>query len=114
MNLKGINMVGFIIWVLVGIAFIAFGINNYTSKKTVPFGFWANVSTFPVTDVKSYNKSLGKLWCVYGIVFIFLGVPLLCGQNSPYIIISILGVSLETILSMIIYTIKIEGKYRKK
>ena len=33
-------MIGFIIWILGGIAFIVLGI--YNSKKTVPFGFRAD------------------------------------------------------------------------
>lgn len=109
-------MVGFIIWILGGISFIVLGIYNYNSKKNVPFGFWADskVSTFSVTDVNSYNKALGKLWCVFGIVFILLGIPLLYGQNSPYIMISVLGVLLEIIITMIVYILKIENKYRKK
>lgn len=109
-------MFAFIIWVLAGALCIGFGIYNYSSKKTVPFGFWANskINTFSVIDVKSYNRALGKLWCVFGIVFILLGIPLLQGQNSPYIMVSVLGVVLETIVTMIIYTFKIEGKYRKK
>ncbi|MCC3867962.1 hypothetical protein [Terrisporobacter mayombei] len=32
-------MIGFIIWILGGIAFIVLGIYNYNSKKIVPFGF---------------------------------------------------------------------------
>lgn len=59
------------------------------SKKEV--GFWANAGKFEVTDVKKYNGAVGKLFIGYGIVFILLGLPMLSGQNSPWIILSIGG-----------------------
>lgn len=106
----------FIICVLVGILFIVGGIYCINSKKEVAFGFWANAKTaqIEVNNIKAYNKALGKLWCAYGFFFILLGIPLLGGQNSPLIIITLIGVFLELIILMVVYTIKIEGKYRKK
>ena len=47
-------------------------------------------------------------------VFAVLGLPLLKGQNNPFIILSILGIMLEAIVAMVIYTTVIEKKYRKK
>jgi hypothetical protein len=43
-----------------------------------------------------------------------LGLPLLAGQNSPWFILSVLGVVFATIITMAVYTIAIEEKYRKK
>lgn len=67
-------------------------------------------------NIQAYNKALGKLWCVFGFFFILLGTSFLLGeeQNSPLFIISVIGVILEVIILMAVYTIKIEGKYRKK
>lgn len=107
-------MFAFIIWILIGIAFIGLGIYDLTSKKTVAFGFWANAKPPRMDNVKAYNKALGKLWCIFGIVFILLGIPLLKGENSPYILISVVGAAFESIIAMSVYTIKIESKYRKK
>lgn len=107
-------MVAFIIWAAVGILFIGEGIYCFMTKKEMPFGFWANAKVLPIKDVKGYNRALGKLWCVFGIVFILLGIPLLAGQNSPFIIFSILGAMAECIIAMGVYTVGIEGKYRKK
>ena len=113
---KGSEVVGFIIWALFGMLIITGGIYCIYSKKEVAFGFWANTKTPPIEDknIKAYNKSLGKLWCAYGFFFILLGIPLLGGQNSPLILITSVGTILEVIIIMAIYTIKIEGKYRKK
>ncbi|MDE6024924.1 MAG: hypothetical protein K2G45_05660 [Lachnospiraceae bacterium] len=102
-------MVAFIIWSIAGCCFILLGIFSFISKK--PIGFWANVKMFEVNDIRQYNNAMGKLWCSFGILFIVLGLPLLYGQNSPLVIISILGTMFETIVYMIIYTQVIERKY---
>lgn len=105
-------MLAFIIWAAVGVIILGIGIFSFFSKK--PVGFWANAEMFDVEDYQKYNYAVGKLFCVYGIAFIVLGLPLLGGQNSSLVIISVLGVMVETILLMVIYTLGIERKYRKK
>lgn len=47
------------------------------------------------------------------LAFALLGLPLLPGQNTGYIIISILGCMAEAIAAMVIYVAVIEKKYRK-
>lgn len=105
------EMTAFIVWAIVGCIMIGIGIGAYFSKK--PVGFWANVKTFPVKDTKGYNRALGKLFVCYGAVFVVLGMPLLCGQNSPYIFLSVVGVMVETIAVMIVYSVRIEKRYRE-
>lgn len=133
-------MVAFIFWSICGCAIFLWGIYCIFSKKQVPFGFWANMETprsqddrgktsphfnaaaqqaapikqEPVSDVKKYNRAVGLLFCFFGVVFILLGTPLLAGQNSPWIIISILGAMFEAIFAMVIYVLVIEEKYRKR
>lgn len=102
-------MVGFVIWALVGALIIVIGIKDLFAKK--PVGFWANIETMKVSDVKGYNRATGILFMVYGIVFILLGLPLLGGQNTPFILLSIIGVMFETIIIMTIYSICIVKKY---
>ncbi|MDD6057845.1 MAG: hypothetical protein PUB98_06265 [Clostridiales bacterium] len=104
--------VGFLIWSIVGCLFICLGIYSFFSKRAV--GFWANANTFEVTDVKKYNAAVAKLFCVFGMVFVLLGVPLLAGQNSAWIFLSIIGTMAESITAMVIYTMVIEKKYKKK
>ena len=109
---------GFLIWTLSGMFFIGEGIYCIKSKKEVAIGFWTNGKKPQIEEknIKAYNKALGKLWCVFGFFFILLGTPFLLGeeQNSLLFIISVIGVILEVIILMAVYTIKIEGKYRKK
>ena len=106
------SIIAFIIWSIVGIFIIGLGLGTFFSKKEV--GFWANAGRFLVTDVKKYNGDVGKLFIGYGIVFILLGVSMLTGQNSPWIILSIGGIMVESIAAMVIYTVVIEKKYRKQ
>ncbi len=105
---------GFVIWSMGGIFFIAMGVYSFFSKKARPMGFWANVSMFEVTDLKQYNTAMAKLFCTYGIVFILFGLPLLAGQNSGWILLSVVGAMILSITAMSVYTIVIEKKYRKK
>ena len=106
-------IVAFVIWCVMGLVFIGMGIYDYHVKSARPFGFWSNVKVVEVRDVQAYNKALGKLFIAFGIVFIILGLPLLTGQNSPWIIFSMVGVMVLAIISMAVYTVGIEGKYRK-
>lgn len=111
------RILGFAVWSLCGLLFIIIGIYNLFSKTTRPFGFWANAETIPVKaeNVRAYNRALGKLWITAGVVFILLGLPLLMGgQNSPWVILSMLGAMLWAIGIMIVYVLVIERKYRKK
>lgn len=77
-------------------------------------GFWANAKVFEVSDVKKYNRAVAKLFGAFGIVLIVLGLPLLAGQNSAWAMLSIVGVMMESIAAMVVYTVVIEKKYRKK
>ncbi len=56
---------------------------------------------------------MGKLFIAYGVIFVLLGLPMPGGQNSPFIILSVLGVMVETIATMIIYTLSVAKKYRR-
>lgn len=104
--------IGFTAWGVVGILMIGIGIWALFSKK--PVNFWANASVSEVNNPKQYNYAVAKLFCLYGIIFIILGIPLLAGQNSAWILLSVIGVMLESIMAMIIYVLVIEEKYKKK
>ncbi len=107
-------MLAFIMWELFGVVFFGYGIYAICSKKERAFGFWANAEVFPVKDVKAYNRAVGKLFMAIGVGIAILGFPLLGGQNTPYVILSVLGVMLEAIAAMAFYVVIIEKKYRQK
>ena len=104
------NMIGFVIWALVGVVIIILGIRAYFSRKVA--GFWANIKPISVNDITGYNRAVGKLFVIYGVILIALGLPLLSGQNSPFILLSVLGVMIETIVIMVVYSLCIERKYK--
>lgn len=106
--------IAFIIWAILGVFFVVMGIYDMTSKKEKPFGFWANAEVAPIEDVKGYNRALGKLWCVYGVLFTLIGLPLLNGQNAGLLIMTMLGTMFLSIGAMVTYVVGIEPKYRKK
>lgn len=108
----GAKMGAFVGWAAFGAAFIVLGIYVMSGKKAKAFGFWANAKTPPVRNIRKYNRALGRLWCVYGVVFILIGLPLLAGGNSPLIIVSILGAMFSAIGAMVVYEIGIVKKYR--
>ena len=87
---------------------IGLGIKDMFSKN--PVGFWANTETIKVKDVKDYNRASGLLFIIYGIIFVILGIPLLDGQNTPYVLLSVIGVMVETIVIMAAYSLVIVKK----
>ena len=70
--------------------------------------------TIKVKDVKGYNRASGLLFIIYGIIFVILGIPLLEGQNTPYGLLSVIGVMVETIVIMAAYSLVIVKKYEEK
>ena len=105
-------IISFGIWCIVGFFFIGLGIYAVFSKK--PVGFWANAEMFQVTDIKKYNKAMCKLYCIMGVIFMILGLPLLSKEKVMLIIFSSIGVMIEVIVAMVIYITVIEKKYKKK
>lgn len=106
------RIIGFIGWTIVGFFLIGIGITAFFKKKAV--GFWANIEVELVNDIKNYNYAVGKLFVFYGVVFILLGTPLLMGENSLFILLSVIGGMIETIITMVIYSLVIGKKYRIK
>lgn len=109
-------MAAFIIWLVMAAFFEALGIYCFVSKSAKAFGFWANAEVFAVKDgkVREYNKALGRLWIVFGIIFAILGIPLLKGQNAPEALISVVGTMFLSIGAMVYYVVVLENKYRKR
>ena len=105
-------MIGFVVWMLVGVMFLGIGLSAFKADK--PVGFWANAKIPEIENVSAYNKAVGKLWCVFAIVFVLFGFPFLVAeQNSPLFFVSVVGVMVEIIVVAVVYSLKIEAKYRK-
>jgi len=107
------RIMGFIVFCMIGGMFLCWAVYTWFSKKPKPMGFWANAEMFEVTDIKKYNRAVAKLFGTFGVVLMVLGLPLLAGQNSAWTMLSVVGVMIESIAAMVVYTIVIEKKYRK-
>lgn len=111
MNIGGI--LGFAIWSAVAFVMVGIGVYDLRTDGQAEVGFWASIKTPPMRDVKAYNRAVGKLFIAYGLIMILLGLPLLAG-NALLVILSIVGIMLESIVFMAVYTVGIQGKYEKK
>ncbi len=102
-------MTEFLVWCMCGVLFFMLGIRAFRAREAV--GFWTIRKGPEVTEVEKYNHAVGKLWCISGVVFAVLGLPLLAGQNSPLVLLSVLGGMFFAIGLMVIYELVIVKKY---
>ena len=105
-------MLPFLLWTLCCCLLLAMGIYCFLSRK--PVGFFANAKTFPVKDVTGYNRACGKLWIGYSLICLLCGLPLLMGQNSSLVLLSVVGIVFATLGLILTYVLVIEKKYRDK
>ena len=95
-------IIGFIIWSIVTIIFIAIGISCRKEKE--PVGFFTGCKPPAIEDVKNYNRAVSNLWFVSAGVYEVLGIPLLFfGQNSAGFIPVIFAVMAGVIGMMVAY-----------
>ena len=66
---------GFVIWSAVSLLLFGIGIWSWRSEKAV--GFYTGVKPPEVTDVRAYNRSVGKLWFAYAALLELLYIPLM-------------------------------------
>ena len=104
-------IIGFVIWCIASGIFLVIGISCFFASG--PAGFWANVKMCEVTDTKKYNRAVGKLFICFSIILEIFGLPLLAGQNSPLVFISIAGCMVLIVTTMLVYELVIMKKYRK-
>lgn len=105
------GIIGFIIWISVSLVFVIIGFSAWRSRT--PVGFFTFAKPPEVTDVKRYNHAVAVIWYVFAGCMCLLGLPLLAGQNSPYVVISIIGTMWLCIGIAIAYC-RVEKRYRKK
>ena len=104
-------MIGFILWSLTALLFLAIG---FSCRKAIePVGFFTFAKAPDVKNVHEYNKAVAKLWFVSAVVFWVIGIPLLLlEQNDPLALIVMFAAMIWAVGIMVMY-LKIEGKYKK-
>lgn len=101
---------GFILWTLISIVFVYIGIT--TRRSSIPVNLFTFSDVPKVNDVKGYNRAVSNLWLVFTVLFEMIGISLLfIKQNSPFVVLIVLGVVFLVIGMMVAY-IKTESKYR--
>lgn len=101
---------GFFIWTLITLIFVYIGIT--IRKSNIPVNLFTFGDAPKANDIKRYNKAVSNLWLVFTILFEMIGISLLfIKQNSPLVILIVLGVVFLVIGMMVMHT-KIESKYR--
>lgn len=91
-----------------GIIYICIAIYIWFSKKAI--AFWESKKFIEVTDIRKYNHAMSKLYAVTGILWILFGLFLLAGHSKW---ISVVGVVMVNIVFIVVYSLKIEKKYKK-
>lgn len=66
----------------------------------------------PIGKNVKQKYAMSKLYVVNGMIFILLGLPLLAG-HSRWILFSVAGVVVESIVFMVVYSLVIRKKYKK-
>lgn len=64
-------------------------------------------------DWVCYMVTFGSVYNLWN-HFVILGIPLLDDQNTPYVLLSVIGVMVETIVIMAAYSLVIVKKYEEK
>ena len=59
-------IIGFAIWSIVALTFVAIAISTYRAEE--PVGFFTFVKPPVVKDIKKYNKAVSVLWLVFAII----------------------------------------------
>lgn len=108
------GIIAFVIWIMVSLVFVVIGVYDLRADTVV--GFWSNGKRPEIAqeNIKAYNRAVGKLWIGFALFFMLLGLPLLAGDDSPLIVITLLGSLLAVVVLMAVYVLVIEKKYGKK
>lgn len=100
-----------VIWSL-ALFFIITGICDYHSRK--PAGIYTNVKMAEldkITDLRAYNRAVGKLALGYGVVFIFIALISHFVKEETVGILILISTLPGTIIMVIIYETIISKKY---
>lgn len=91
---------------------IFLGIGIYSFKNNIPMHFWSGtiVEAKEITDIKAYNKAVGTMWIVYGLLyFVSWGISIFFKE-----IVSILMglLALPGVIVLILCYNRIYNKYK--
>ena len=82
------------------------------SRTQQPFGLLHGGAS--VVLAETLGSVAGYLCIIYGIIFVILGIPLLEGQNTPYVLLSVIGVIADETCQTSVSGIFVAGDIRTK
>lgn len=98
---------------LFGIAFIIMGLYYRMAKNPKVANFYANTKTITeenISDKKAYNNTCGKIFIIWGILNILIGI--ISYFMGDYFLLILILIPITNIIAMAMYNIK-ASKYIK-
>lgn len=94
-------------------AFLGLFILLSKNKKQTAYGYSSFHAAYEVTDLKAYNKAVGKLWLVSGILVCILGTVLLLVGDHIAVWIAIAAIAVY-VGGSTYYVTSITKRFRKE
>ncbi len=111
--MKNLFTAGLII-IATGIVGIAIGIYDCLTTKNKAYGFGNRKPFVQVQDIRSFNRAVGKLWIVIGLLICLDGaILLLPNPESKAYLVAFSAIFLY-VCGSIYYVMVIENKYKKE
>lgn len=103
------NLVYLIIMWAAALLFVMVGIYSMNRKKPMWLGVGSRISESKITNVKAYNRSIGKMWIAFSALFLMGGIMMYFVPASSFVIFALAGT--VGIGVVIWWQHKIEEKY---
>ena len=105
-------LTAYIVWIAVCLILVCIGLTSFRAKEAVGF-FTFEKNAEGIKDVQGYNHAVGKLWITAAVILALIGVPLLYArQNSPIVILPVLG-TVFWLLVLLIRYLRIRDRYSR-
>lgn len=102
-------MIGFIVWLIIGLLIISSGIRSFIIKE--PFNFLIE-RVLTIKNYKKYNICMGILWVISGIFIILTGLPFIL--NKELIISVTMTLSVLTLIVLFVGSTLLMTHFEKR
>ncbi|MEG1702706.1 MAG: hypothetical protein RR267_07425 [Erysipelotrichaceae bacterium] len=106
-------MIKLLISIFTGLFFIAIGLYAWNTQAPIGFFTGLDVERNEISNIKGYNREVGKMWMIYGTVFFGVSVLSIPFGAWAYFIV-ILFVLFFGMIVMIMHYDTIYDKYKVK
>ncbi|MEG1253160.1 MAG: hypothetical protein RSA96_02985 [Erysipelotrichaceae bacterium] len=106
-------MIKLLISIFTGLFFIAIGLYAWNTQAPIGFFTGLDVERNEISNIKGYNREVGKMWMIYGTVFIGVSVLSIPFGAWAYFIVTLFVLFFGMIV-MIMHYDTIYDKYKVK